>query len=249
MKKNKPKIREHKEIQVSEPREITQVETFISQAIANNVPVETMEKLLAMRKELKQERAKELFDESMSGFQGECPIIKKGKDGGKTKGGMVAYRYAPLDSIVRQTKDLIKKHGFSYSIQTQTGEGKVSVTCKVKHVAGHSEESSVEVPLGANTGIMSSSQVVASALTFAKRYAFSNAFGILTSDDDDDANETKKADKKVYSNAEKLYGVIVKEEDLDKLIEYSEKIKVSELYNKEEKKMLQDLITSKIDHD
>jgi hypothetical protein len=162
------------------------VENLIKQAIEKGTPVETMEKLLAMRRELKAEWAKEQFDKAMANFQNECPTIKKTKPGGQTKSGVVAYYYAPLESIVEQVRDFITKNGFSYKTETETKEKGVKVTCIVKHLAGHSESSDVEVPLGSQTGVMSAPQVVASALTFAKRYAFCNAFGILTGDDDND---------------------------------------------------------------
>jgi hypothetical protein len=42
----------------------------------------------------------------------------------------------------------------------------------------------MEVPLGNKTQVMSDTQVVAAAITFAKRYAFLNEFGILTGDED-----------------------------------------------------------------
>ncbi len=160
---------------------------LIAQAIEKKTPVETMEKLLAMRKELKAEWAKEQFDEAMAKFQGDCPVIEKTKDGATTKSGKVAYKYAPLDVIVSQTKSLIQANGFSYMIQTETLPAGVKVTCIVKHKSGHSELSTVEVPMGTKTDIMNASQQVASALTFAKRYAFCNAFGILTGDEDDDS--------------------------------------------------------------
>jgi hypothetical protein len=66
-------------------------------------------------------------------------------------------------------------------------QGYVKVAVTIKHTAGHSEVTCVELPLGNKTGIMSQIQVEAAALTFAKRYAFCNAFGILTGDDDTDA--------------------------------------------------------------
>lgn len=165
----------------------TSIESLISQAIQNKVSVETVEKLLAMRRELKQEFAKEQFDKALAKFQGECPVIEKSKAGGKTYSGEVAYYYAPLESIVSQVRHLIQENGFSYSVQTQTLGDKVKVTCIIKHQAGHSESSDIEVPLSSGTKVMSAPQVVASALTFAKRYAFCNAFGILTGDEDNDA--------------------------------------------------------------
>ena len=55
-------------------------EALIAKAIDKNVPVETMERLLAMRRELKAEWAKEEFDKAMSAFQSDCPIIKKRRE-------------------------------------------------------------------------------------------------------------------------------------------------------------------------
>ena len=162
-------------------------DSLISKAIEKGVSIETMEKLMNMRRELKAEYAKEQFDRAMSNFQSNCPDIKKTKDGGKTESGVVAYKYAPLDNIVRQVKNLLMENGLSYMIKTEMPEGKVKVVCEVKHIAGHSESTSVEMPLTTKTKIMSDPQQVAATLTFAKRYAFCNAFGILTGDEDNDA--------------------------------------------------------------
>ncbi len=164
------------------------IERLIAQAIDKSVPVETLERLLAMRKELKTEYAKEQFNIAMSAFQAECPVIKKTK-AVHTKSGIVAYRYAPIDAIISQVRSFLFKHGLSYSIETATFDGMVSATCTVEHTLGHSHPSSITVPLGTKTDIMSATQVVAAALTFAKRYAFCNSFGILTGDDDNDARK------------------------------------------------------------
>ena len=162
-------------------------EALIALAIEKNVSVDTMERLLAMRRELKAERAKEEFDKALSAFQAECPIIKKTK-GVNTNAGDLAYKYAPLECIVEQVKDFLSKHGFSYSVdQPEAKPGYIKVALTVKHTFGHSEVTSVALPLGNKTSIMSQTQVEAAALTFAKRYAFCNAFGILTGDEDTDA--------------------------------------------------------------
>lgn len=188
---------------VQHKQEVASVEQFINKAIENKVDVATMERLFALRKEVKAEIAKEAFDSSMATFQGDCPVIKKSKAGGQTNAGVVAYKYAPLDVIVSQTKELIKKNGFSYAIQTETTEKGVMVTCQVKHELGHSESSSISVPFGVKTNVMSEPQKVAAALTFAKRYAFCNAFGILTGDDDTDAQDVKgKGNARTVAGAE-----------------------------------------------
>ncbi len=165
---------------------INSAEQLISQAIDKSVPVETMERLLAMRRELKAEWAKEQYDKAMAEFQADCPVIVKTKEV-KTKSGIVAYRYAPIESIVEQVKPFLQKHGFSYSVQQELKDAGVKVTCRAVHRDGHSENHPMEVPFGTKTDIMSQTQVVAAASTFAKRYAFCNAFGILTGDEDTDA--------------------------------------------------------------
>jgi hypothetical protein len=164
-------------------------EALITKAIEKNVPVETMERLLAMRKDLKAEWAKEEYVKAMAGFQADCPVIEKTKKV-HTKTGQLAYMYAPIESIVEQVKKHLKNHGFSYSSNMElieNGTTKVKVSIKVTHAAGHSEVTEMTVPLGTQTQIMSQTQVVAAAQTFAKRYAFCNAFGILTGDEDTDA--------------------------------------------------------------
>src|SRR6266581_9335478 len=130
-----------------------QVDLLISQAIDKNVSVETLERLLIMRKELKQEYAKEEFDRAMAEFQAKCPIIKKTKEI-RTNDGRLAYRYAPIESIVSQVKNLLYKLGFSYTILTKTAVDEVTATCIVKHILGHTESSSFTVPLGNKTSVM-----------------------------------------------------------------------------------------------
>jgi hypothetical protein len=90
-------------------------EALIAKAIDKNVPVETMERLLVMRRELKAEWAKGEFDKAIAAFQAECPIIKKTK-AVRTDTGEVAYKYTPLESIVEQIKGILRKNGFSYSV-------------------------------------------------------------------------------------------------------------------------------------
>lgn len=160
-------------------------EALISQAIAAGASIDTLERVMALRKDVLAEKAKQAFNEAMAAFQEECPVIKKTK-GVKTKAGAEAYKYAPIDSIITQVKACVKKHGFSYRTSMQLLTGNVKVVCRVVHMLGHEETSEMEVPLSDGTQIMSKTQVVAAASTFAKRYAFLNAFGIMTGDDDDD---------------------------------------------------------------
>ncbi len=200
----------------AEPREqCYSVELFISQAIEKNLPVETMERLLAMRTQLKQEQALEAYHRAVSEFQGRCPIIEKKKkvyEKGTTqkeiKDGTarVRYSYAPLDSIVEQTADLMRQCGLSHRVEVLNEDKFISVTCYLIHELGHSEASMFRVPIDFGA-YMTEQQKYAAALTYAKRYAFCAVTGILTGDEDNDANsldvETKPASATVQPTAPK----------------------------------------------
>lgn len=166
------------------------IESVIAQAVEKGTPVDVMERLLAMRTQIKQERAKEAFDRSMARFQAECPVIKKTKE--VMSNGRLLYKYAPIESIVSQVKDAVQNNGFSYSTDMEMGDKTVTVFVTVVHAEGYSQTKKMTVPLGTKTSAMSDTQVTAAATTFAKRYAFCNAFGILTGDEDTDAAPMKE---------------------------------------------------------
>lgn len=164
--------------------QVVSAESLISQAIEQKVPVETLERLFALRKSIKAELAKESFDKAMAAFQGECPMFKKTK-GVKTDSGDLAYKYTLIENIIKPIKPLLQKHGFSLRFLTETGE-RIKSIIVVKHIGGHEEETSVEVPLGNKTKIMSDSQVVAAAMSFSARYCLRNALAIFTEGEDNE---------------------------------------------------------------
>ncbi len=161
------------------------IENVFKYAIEHQGSAETIEKLMGVRRELRAETAKKAFDEALAAFQSECPVIEKRKAVMNKDGRSIRYKYAPLDDIVTQVKPLLLKHGLSYSLTSPTEQGRVKAVCKLKHPLGHSEESEFAVPIDPQA-FMNEQQKFASALTFAKRYAFCNALGILTGDEDTD---------------------------------------------------------------
>lgn len=169
------------------------VENMIMQAIKEGTPVETLERVLAMRKELKAEYAKEQYDIAMSGFQSECPIIKRVKEGSKTKSGQLAFKYAPLEVIIKAVQPMMQKYNLSYNFKPMKNEaGKITdVRCYATHINGYSDFSEMPVTEGGGTSLMSGSQISAASITFSKRYAFCNIFGIVTEEEDNE-NELPK---------------------------------------------------------
>lgn len=169
-------------------------EALIARAIEKGVPIEALEKLLAMREQLVKEQARIAFFSALSKFQGECPVIEKNRVAkivSKRTGSEYSYNYAPIDTIANVIGPILAKHGLSYAFKTQfEGGGSstvVNVTCIAYHVSGHHEESPFKVPIDALAS-MSEPQKVAAASTFARRYALCSVFGIVTGEDDNDGS-------------------------------------------------------------
>jgi hypothetical protein len=171
---------------------------FIQMAIEKSVPVETLERLLAMQKDIMATNAKAAYDEAMRTFQKACPIIQKHKKVMNKDGRTVRYVYAPLDDIIEQVKVPLAEHGFSYRLGQEVDKPKVgwlTVYCTATHAAGHSETERFELPLG-KAEYMTAQQEVGAARTFGSRYCFLGVFGIMTGDEDTDANPPAEDEKK-----------------------------------------------------
>jgi len=218
-KKEETKQETKQEIEIIESPQIQSVESLISKAIENGLTAETMEKFLAMRRELKAEFAREEFIKAMSAFQSECPIVKSSKDGGKVKEtGKVAYRYAPMEDVANdEIRKLIAKNGLSYTIKSGRKDGVFFATCIKSHIAGYSEETTFEVSTASKTGVMSEAQAEAAAMSFATRYAFRNAFGIIVGGDDDE-DKLSESEKKQFDSLKKEMsdGAIHYRKEIDK---------------------------------
>lgn len=188
---------------------------IIEQAIAKDSPLEVMQTLIAFQEKREMKWAKERFFEAMAKFQSECPTIQKTRQGNKSK-------FASLDDIVGQTKELRTRHGFSFRFEEESKEKESRAVCVVNHQSGHSERSTFpimaeKVMSKSGGAVRSENQDYASALTFAKRYAFCNAFGIMTGDVDTDSvsesrNEwiEKIEECKVFEDLKKVYEEMTK---------------------------------------
>lgn len=162
-------------------------ETLIAAGIEKGLSVEMMERLLAMRKELRTEIAMAAYDDALAAFQSECPIIEKTKP--VIFNGKVQYNYAPFEGIIEKTHELLGKHGLSYSFKTEIVPDGLKATCILKHRGGYSQTGEFVAEMK-GTNMMSGAQIMASKQTFAKRYAFCNVTGIVSGDEDNDGEKT-----------------------------------------------------------
>lgn len=158
------------------------INALMEKAVDAKAAVDVLKELRAMELDMQARRAKQIFDEAMAAFQSECPTVYKTT---RVEG---LYSYARFEDILAAVKELMNKHGFSFRLDTdvESKDGWVIASCRVIHSGGHAEVSTAKFPLGAGTRAMSTTQIFASALSFASRRVFCNAFGIVTAGEDQD---------------------------------------------------------------
>ena len=94
-------------------------------------------------------------------------------------------KYVPLENVVQSIDNEAPKHGLGYFQSTVTGEGG---TAGVITVITHSTGEYIEFDPLYLKADKPTAQGMGSAITYARRYSLSSAFGIA-SDVDDDGNE------------------------------------------------------------
>lgn len=241
-----------KDLEVQRPRTPSvDAENLIAKAIDKDVPIETLEKLLAMRKELKDEAAKEAFFADLAEFQRIVPQIPKSTKI-MNKNGTERYSYAKLETIVKKVHTKLFQCGFSYMIKGSQGEHGVTGRVELHHRDGHMEFSEFTIPIDKDA-YMTDQQKPAAALTMAKRIAFCNATGIMTADEDTDGNgrsEPTKTPEAKSDTAEQIGNILkdvmktLKTHPFPPEMRQRWQMKANELVGKQDLKALRSLWTT-----
>jgi hypothetical protein len=169
------------------PRDIHQL---IQLALEKGTPVETLEKLVALHERVADRQAAAEFAGALADFQNACPAISKTTTASVTTqtGTKFTYTYAELSHIAETVRPLLFARGFSYTWDSEMADRLLKVTCKLKHVNGHSETASFASPVESRAG-MSDQQKYAAALSYAKRMSLIQVLGITTADPDNDGGD------------------------------------------------------------
>lgn len=167
-------------------------QALVAQAVEKGSGIETLERLLALAKDVRAEQAREAWNQAMADFQRTCPRIKKGSSARiRTRsGGQYGYSYASLDEIMSTILPVMGPLGLSVSWRCRMEPQQVVANCRVSHVLGHFEESGeIAMPIVIEDFGANPAQRVGIASTYGKRYALLAIIG-LAPEDDADADPT-----------------------------------------------------------
>lgn len=193
------------------------IEMLVADAIKQG-NIDAVSRLLDIRKELKDEWAKEEFNKAMIAFKTACPVIRKNKIVFEKDGRKIRYKYADLLSISEQIKKPLEENGLTYNFIPKWENQMIGISCRLTHKSGYVQITDpFFLPVGSES-FMSETQKFGARITFAERYSLLMALGIATADEDTDAVEEKQKEIK------QLEASLVKKIDSAKTVEELTKI-------------------------
>jgi len=164
-----------------EIQQVTTPATLLQMAVEQNADIEKLEKLMALQERWEATEAKKAFVRAMAGFRESCPAISKTRMAHNSK-------YAGLAETIDAIKQSLSDYGLSHTWRTDQSEGRISVTCCVTHVMGHSECTTLEGPPD-TSGSKNNIQAIGSTIAYLERYTLFAILGLASSDMDSDGGK------------------------------------------------------------
>jgi hypothetical protein len=158
------------------------------------VDIEKMERMWALRESMLDRRAKQAFVTAFALMQPELPIPEEHGEI-KNNSDQVQSTYAYWEDIIEVVRPVLMKHGFALSFTTATSPTHVTVTAKLSHQGGHTEETTMVLPHD-NSGKKNAVQQIGSSISYGKRYTASALLNLATRGEDDDGQGGPDADPK-----------------------------------------------------
>ena len=149
-------------------------------------PVETVERLYQMDKELRQEQAKREFIGAFHRVQSQLGPVRKA-----AKNTHTGSMYARAEDVDRMLSPLLRDEGFTCShwAEESSRDDELRIVLKISHIGGHSEQYTMPAPIddkGAKgNAVKTRLHGAASTLTYCVRHLKCNVFSVQLTDDDD----------------------------------------------------------------
>ncbi|MBD1590287.1 ERF family protein [Pseudomonas typographi] len=166
--------------------EATTILQVIQRAAADpQCDIEKMERLMQMHERFQARQAEQQYAEALATMQQELPPVPE-RGGIKDRSGRVQSTYALWEDINEALKPVLAKHGFALTFRIPRNAAGVEVEGVLSHSAGHSERTSILLPVDVS-GSKNAVQAVASSVSYGKRYTAGALLNFTTHGEDDDA--------------------------------------------------------------
>lgn len=166
-------------------------------AIDKGMDLDKLEKFMILQERYEANQARKAYSEAMAAFKANPPEIEKNK---KVSYGTTKYSHASLGNVTDKIGSSLSQHGLSAAWTTQQTDKGVTVTCRISHVLGHYEETSLTAAAD-TSGAKNAIQALGSTISYLERYTILALTGLATHDMDDDGKGSEEI--KYISDKEK----------------------------------------------
>ena len=195
------------EVAVIPKNEVVPVMERLLSAAQAGMNIDVLEKFLDLAERQEKREAEKAFHQAFSAFKADPPEIVKDKLVGF---GNTKYKHATIGKVVSAIIGGMSKHGLSHRWNIAQDGNTITVTCKITHELGYSEETPISA--GADmSGGKNSIQAIASTITYLERYSLQAATGIAVLEADDDgrgADDVPPPPKKGKKDQQKDEGTV-----------------------------------------
>ena len=189
------------------PYEVTTRETadtspaaLMLKAMDGKMDLDKLKQFMELQEKWEANQARKAYTQAMSDFKKDPPEIEKDSHVEyRTDKGLTKYNHASLGNVTAKINTALGEHGLSAAWTTEQSEKGVSVTCKITHVLGHFETTTLTSAPDASGG-KNAIQALGSTISYLERYTILALTGLATHDMDDDAKgEVAHIDEKQLS--------------------------------------------------
>lgn len=159
-------------------------DSLIAIAVERGDGIEVLTKLMDLKDRVRAQTALEAFNAAFAAFKAENVQVLRNKliSDGPLKG----KKHAELADVCDAATEALAKHGLSVSFRPVLDERDwIKIACKVRHSAGHSEETEFGGPIDMGPG-RKAIQARKSSVTYLERITMLLALGLAEHDADDD---------------------------------------------------------------
>lgn len=170
------------DLAVQDEQGLTARPDVLSLAVEKGAGVEELKAIMELQERYDANEARKAYHIAMAAFKADPPKITKDAT---VSYNQTSYKHATLANVTDKINAALSEHGLSATWQTDQPDGKIKVTCKITHILGHCETTSLEA--GADdSGKKNKIQAIGSTVTYLERYTLLSLTGLATQEQDDD---------------------------------------------------------------
>jgi len=174
-------------------------------AVQKDFDIDRLRALMELQERWEKNEAKKAYVVAMTEFKKSPPQIIKDMHVEFNAGGKkVEYNHASLGNLVSTITEGLSKVNLSANWETEQSNNAVKVTCKLTHIAGHTESISITAPPD-TSGSKNTIQAIGSTITYLQRYTLLAICGLATNEFEDDGRQGNTGNGKTQTtNSEAL---------------------------------------------